>query len=132
MYLVSPQGRKRKYDIRLRIHDGRVVKIPGDRDEDAARRLGYRIEMLVRAKANGDAPPAELRAWIDNMPEALSQRLIELGLLDRHRLERLKPLDQHVDDYESVVASRKSNTARHAERQAANVRRLIAKVGATA
>lgn len=132
MYLVSPQGRKRKYDIRLRIHDGRVVKIPGDRDEDAARRLGYRVEMLVRAKANGDAPPAELRSWIDNMPEALSQRLIALGLLEQHRIERLKPLSDHINNYEKVVATRKSNTATHAKRQAANVRRLVAKVAATA
>lgn len=131
MFLIKPKGRKLKHDIRFRNHDGRVVKISGDRDEGAARRLGNRVEMLVRAKANGDAPPAELKVWIDNMPESLSRRLIELGLLEQYRLERLKPLNEHIDDYEKVVASRKSNTEKHAARQASNVRRLVAKVGAT-
>lgn len=131
MYLIKPKGRKLKYDIRLRIHDGRVVKIPGDRDESAARRLGDRVQMLVRAKAHGDTPPAELRAWIDNMPGTLSQRLIALGLLDQHRIERLKPLTDHINEYEKVVATRKSNTANHAKRQAANVRRLATALAAT-
>src|SRR5688500_2290162 len=122
MHLIKPKGRKRKYDIRLRNHDGRTVKITGDRQEDAARRLGDRIQMLVNAKANGDLPPAELRAWIDNMPESLSSRLVELGLLDQQRLERLKPLADHIDSYEKVVAARKSNTVKHARQQAGKVR----------
>lgn len=130
MYLVQPTGRKRKYDIRLRIHDGRVVKIPGDRDKDTATRLGHRVQMLVRAKANGDSPPPELKVWIDNMPPSLSARLIELGLLDQHRVERNKTLSDHIDDFEKIVAARKTNTLRHAKRQAANVRRLAKKIGA--
>ncbi|HEX8911944.1 MAG TPA: site-specific integrase [Humisphaera sp.] len=130
MHLITPKGRKRKYDIRLRIHDGRTVKIPGDREKDVAVRLGNRIESLVKAKANGDPPPFELRAWIDNMPEALSSRLVELGLLDQQRLERLKPLTDHIDSYEKVVAARKSNTVKHAKQQAGKVRRLVKKLNA--
>ena len=50
MHLVAPHGAKRKWDVRLRIHDGRIVKIPGDRDRTIARRIGERVEMLVKAK----------------------------------------------------------------------------------
>lgn len=124
MYLVPPHHRKTKYDIRFRNHDGRVVRIPGDRDEAIARRNGDRVEMLVRAKLNGDAPPGELATWIESMPESLARRLVSLGLLDGRRFQRAKPLAEHIIEYGREVASRKSNCARHARIQESKVRRV--------
>lgn len=131
MYLVAPHGKKRKWDIRVRIHDGRIVKIPGDRDRNTAQRIGQRLALLVRAKVNGDGPPVELRAWIDNMPESLSSRLVELGLLEQRRLTQTKALVDHIDDFQQVVAGRRSNSAEHAKEQAAKVRRMVKKLGIT-
>lgn len=109
MHLIQPKGSRLKWDIRLRIHDGRIVCIPGDRDEDTARRLGGRIEMLVRAKQHGEPPPGELATWIDNMPTRLADRLIALGLLDARRLYRAKPLEDLFKEYGRIVAARKTN-----------------------
>src|SRR5689334_8397886 len=115
MHLVSPHGHKRKWDIPFKNWDGVKVKVPGDRDRAVAACIAHRILLLLKAKVNGDPPPVELRAWIDNMPSALADRLIELGLLDRRRFERGRPLTDHITDFEANVANRKSNTATHAK-----------------
>src|SRR4051812_26727676 len=125
MHLVAPNGRKRKHDIRFRNHDGRVVVVAGDRDYDAARRLGERIMMLVKAKHDGDPPPAELQKWIDNMPQARADKLLELGLLDRRRVEQNLSLLKQIEKFEKVIASRKTNSPTHAMVQANRVRRIV-------
>ncbi len=125
MYLIEPQPPKRKWDVRLRNHDGRIVKVSGDRDRTLALRIGERVEMLVRAKLNGDPPPGELKAWIDGMGNVLAKRLVTLGLLSQRRIDRMKPLTEQVDEFEKVVAARKNNSARHAGRQASILKRLF-------
>ena len=52
------------------------------------------------------------------MPEVLGQRLVRLGLLDQRRIERHRPLQEHIDTFKDVVAGRKTNSEKHAERQA--------------
>lgn len=124
MHLVPPHGHAKKWAIRLRNHDGKVVKVQGDRDRDDTVRIAERVQMLVRAKQHGDPPPAELASWLDNMPPVLANRLVELGLLSPRRLARSKPLTEHVKTYGSIVAARRSNKKRHAEQQEKKVRRV--------
>src|SRR5205823_5344373 len=124
MNLIKPYGSRLTYGIRVRNWDGRKVRIPGERDKEATVRLGQRIEMLIRAKQNGDPPPAELQKWIDNMPQSLAERLIELELITRHRIERGRDLAEQLDQFEKVIACRKTNSATHAKIQSNRVRRL--------
>lgn len=124
MYLVPPDPRKRQWDIRVRNWDGKMVRISGDRDRDTASRIGQRIDMLVRAKVNGDPPPYELQTWIDQMPKKLADRLVFLGLLERRRVEQHVMLLEHADEFEKVVATRRTNSPVHAKVQANRVRRI--------
>src|SRR3954469_2529740 len=110
MHLIEPRGRKLKWDIRFKNHDGRTVVVAGDRDYDTAKRLGDRIMMLVKAKQNGDPPPGHLQDWINNMPATLAERLLALSLLDRRRVEQHVALLEQTDKFEKVVASRKTNS----------------------
>jgi integrase len=130
MHLIPPHGRNKKWTVRLRNHDGRFVKVPGDEDRDTAWRIGERVRMLVKAKENGDPPPGELKQWIDNMPKLLSDRLVSLGLLTQRRLERSKPLSEHVEIYGRIVRTRKSNKLRHAQQQESKVRRICNAISA--
>jgi integrase len=86
--------------------------------------------MLIKAKQNGDLPPAELQTWIDNMPSSLAERLIKLGLLHAGRIERNKALDEHVNRWEQVVQARRSNGDGHAHEQASKVRRVLSAIDA--
>jgi integrase len=126
MHLVAPQHDHVKWNIRFRNHDGKIRAIPGDEDKTMATRIGNRVEMLVNAKQNGDQPPKELQGWIDNMPTKLSDRLVELGLISANRIERGKPISEHIDKFQTFVAVRKSNKAKQAKHQAGRVR-LICK-----
>src|SRR5438876_5695342 len=99
MHLISPHGRKLKWDLRFRNHDGKIVRIPGDRDWHAANRLGNKIDILLKAKRDGDPPPGELKTWIDNMDAKFAARLVELGLIPARRWDRNKSLLDHVEDW---------------------------------
>jgi integrase len=113
-----------KWDIRGKIHDGRLVRFPGDRDHDTADRLRMKIEALIRAKINGEPPPPELNTWINQMPAKLAARLVKEGLIDLRRVERGKPVNDQIDLFEGVVANRKSNSKKHAGQQASKVKKV--------
>ena len=117
MHLIEPKDGKLKWDIRFRNHDGRTVKISGDRDEATARRIGERVMMLVRAKQNGDPPPGELQTWIDNMDSKLAARLVELGLITERRVNRNRTLEEYIDEWKDAVQGRHPKSPDHAPQQ---------------
>ncbi|MDZ4683985.1 MAG: tyrosine-type recombinase/integrase [Planctomycetaceae bacterium] len=130
MHLVEPTGRKLKWDIRFRNHDGKIVRVPGDRKEPAARAIGERIEMLVKAKAAGDPPPAILSTWIANLQSEFAARLSELGLIPSAQIERSKGMDELVRLWREVVRGRNNNGSDHADQQAGKAERVVRAVGA--
>jgi integrase len=100
--------------------------------------------LLVRAKADGYAPPVELSDWIANMKPQMSARLILWGLLRRRRVEgdlpilfvpvegedplaetdeNGRPLTLLEDWRQSLLAD--NCTPRHADDHAGYVRRLF-------
>lgn len=133
MYLIkrlNKSGGIRKYDVCLRIHDGRQMKFPGDRNLHRAEELGRKIEMLVRAKLYGELPPVGLTPWIDNMPRKLAKRLTTLGLIDRRRVEQNQPVSVHIDSFKEALSSRRSNTLRYATQTAGRLRTVCKLMGA--
>jgi site-specific recombinase XerD len=126
MFLIKPTNSHLKWNIRFTNFDGKVVKIPGDRDRLTALRTGERVMMLLRAKQSGDPSPSELKSWIDNMPPKLADRLISLGLLSNSRRNRSKPLNELIIEYGRTVAARKSNRPRHALQQERKIRQACA------
>lgn len=132
MGIVKPTDRKLKYDIRGRNWDGRIVRIPGERNLAATQRLKLRIEMLIKAKRDGDPPPGDLKAWIDNMDARLSARLVKLGLLTARRANGAKSLEDFIGDWQKSVQNRKPDSHDHAPQQGRKVRRIVRKLEATA
>lgn len=100
------------------------MKVQGFRDLDTTVRLQTRIDLLVSAKINGDAPPRELTGWLNNLDEKRAARLVMLGLLPRRRFDQSKAIATHIADFETSVKTRKTNGPDHAERQ----RRLVERV----
>lgn len=127
MHLIPPSGSRKKFTIRHRI-DGRSVKIPGDVNEKATIRIADRVLMLVNAKENGDPPPKQLAEWIDNMPDVLSHRLVELKLLSQRRVDRSRPFSEYIDDWKKIVQARRPNSKDHAPQQGNKVRRVADKI----
>jgi integrase len=122
MYLLAPQPGRHKWNLRFRNHDGRVASISADEDRLVAVRIGNKIDMLIKAKQQGDPPPGELTTWIDNMPASLSARLVALGLIPPRYVGRSKPLSEHIDIFEEKVAIRQPNRRKQAKHQAGRVR----------
>jgi integrase len=113
MFIIAPEGRKLKHGLRFRNHDGKVVRVSAERNLADTERLALRIEMLLKSKHNGDQPPKELQVWIDNMASGLADRLAELGLIERQRLQRNTPIDDLIEKYEKILRDKKSKRKNH-------------------
>lgn len=124
MHLIRPSGDRQVWTPRFKNWDGHLVSVPGCRNKNDARRRGERCLLLVNSKHNGDPPPVELSKWLANMEDDLYQRLLKLGLIDRRRREQVKPIAEHIVQYQKAVLARKSNTAAHAKQMAANVKNI--------
>jgi integrase len=122
MFPIAPEPGRHKWNLRFRNHDGKVVKVSADEDRLVAIRIGNKIDMLIKAKQQGDPPPGELATWIDNMPESLSKRLVALGLLPQRYVGRSKPLLEHIDIFQKLVSIRQPNRQKQAKHQAGRVR----------
>lgn len=90
-----------------------------------AERFKARVDRLIEARGNGDAPPTDLAAWIEALPSGISKKLIGFGLLTRSRFIQGKPIEDHIAEYERVVQARKGNTAYHAHQSANLIRRVF-------
>ncbi len=125
MHLIPPDEGHRRWTIRFRNWDHRWAKIYAFEKKSQTVRFADRLQQLVDARVNGDAPPQSLQPWIDGLGDTKADRLTELGLLDRRTKMRGVPLGDHIDDWEALVAVRNSNTAQHGRTQAGRVRRIV-------
>ena len=115
----KPENKQtRNWYIELRDHRQVLRRIPAFVDKAASEALGRKIERLVSFKVAGEQPDPQLSRWLDQIPDALCQRLIRIGLLDGTRTAVAKPLSEHIDDFERSLAgcaayvTRRSNVVR--------------------
>jgi len=102
-----------RWHVRFRDHLNTRRRVPAFTDKRVSMKLGEKLEALVGAvRAGGDL--AELRSWIETLPDDLRDRLAEWGLLPRAMLSLAVPLPRHVDDYRVFMLARNASDA-HAD-----------------
>ena len=104
--------RSRKYYVCFTDHMGRRRRIPGFTDRLATQRLAEKIERLVLARMSGEPPDRDLTEWLQHLPGDILKRLVKAGLVDQRRAAALKPLIEHVKDFERSLRDR-GNTEQH-------------------
>lgn len=88
---------------------GRIVRIPLFTDKRASEQLASRIEDLWRISQNGDRIDGELLNVVENMPENVRAKLVQVGILDARTAKSGLLLSELFDEYESVLKSRDLN-----------------------
>ena len=92
-----------KYTIELVDHTEQIRRFQGFADRETSEALGRQIQKLVRYKGAHELPDAETQRWIEDMPPSLKTRLIEVGLLDKHKGESGKPLTEHIEAFRAKL-----------------------------
>lgn len=89
-----------------------------------AERFLSRLEVLVERRAQGDPVPPELLPWVRALPDSAAQKLASLNLIDARLREVDRTLEEHLADWQVIVATRDGNTSLHARRSAGYIRSL--------
>lgn len=88
-----------KWKAEFTDHLGTRRRITAFTDKKASEALGRRLERLVGLKVAGEQPDAEMRRWLEGLPNTIRTRLAKIGLLDSRSVASARPLRKHVDDY---------------------------------
>lgn len=111
------------WHFELRDHLGRVKIFAGFKDKGQTELLGKQIERLINYKVAGEPPDTQLSRWLEQIPERLSKRLVEIGLLDNKSAARCKPLTEHIEDFKLSLLA-KGDTDLHVKQTKSALNRI--------
>ncbi len=122
------KGRTReasKWYVEFRDHLDTVRRLPAFNSKAASEEIGRNLEKLVsyHRSSGGQVDPA-LTRWLSALPQAVTMKLADIGLLDRERVAASKTLADHMSDFAKDLAAR-GNSSFHVEVVTGRVRRLV-------
>ena len=118
--------------------NGVLHRLAAFTDRRATEEFARKVERLVELRTAGELPNGELRAWLENLPEAWRRRLAGVAtgsrgepvhVLDARLVTAGKPLEEHVIDYARALAD-KGNTRGHVGLTVQRIRSVLAGIGA--
>ena len=121
------QGRTRdsqKWYCEFRDHLETRRRIPTFSHRSAADEFGRHLAKLVAYhKASGGQTDPALVDWLDTLPKAIRQKLINIGLLDGRRDMVGRTLSEHLGDYQDKLTAG-GRTAKHIATQKKYIRAM--------
>jgi integrase len=116
------------WTVEFRTAAGRLCRLAAFKDRRASAELGETVEALLACRATGSRPDADLSRRVERLPFRVLDRLREWGVLDPRYSAAVKPLSEHVGDWErSLTAS--GRTEKHVSGSAGAVRELLESLG---
>ncbi len=70
------------YHVRFRDHRRKRQTMAGETRENETHTLARYLMELVRCRRDGDTPSQKLRAWLDNLDDNRTARLVKMDLID--------------------------------------------------
>jgi len=86
--------------VEVRDHLQTVRRFPAFEDKGQSRAFGAKIEKLVSFRRSGKSLDEDLIEWLKLQPAKLLRRLNDIGVIDGRLIGAMKPLADHVRDYE--------------------------------
>ncbi len=129
----GPKGNNKttaNYYIEFKDHNDITRRVPAFKDEKASTEFGRKLEKLVDLRIANERPEAELRRWLESLPNRIRQRLAKFGLLDSRTIAASKLLSEHVADFKRALLD-KGNSTIHANTTAYRVTAIMEGLGAT-
>ena len=98
--------RRRKSSIhhcRFKDTDGIWRRLPLFADNQSSASFARKLVKLVSLKSAGESPDPELCKWADQIDPKKRDKLFAWGVLDRRRVEAVKSLADHLDDWKASI-----------------------------
>jgi integrase len=114
----------RRYYVEFRDSLDRRRRIRAFSDRGASQEFARKIERLVAFRVNGEEPDVMLAKWLENLPDETRKKLAGMGLLEKQRMERARPLEEHLKEWEASMLARET-TEKHAKQTLKRARRVI-------
>jgi len=95
---------------------------PAYSDKRASAAMGRKLEAISSRKASGEQLDPDLRDFIDALPTARRQELVDLRLIDRAFVQRADALDEHLQRWGESMADR---TDKHRTMSRQRVERVL-------
>ncbi len=104
-------GKKRAYGrwyIDFADHNGQRRRIAAFESKDVSREFADRLQTLLNRLESGTAieDSPHLLAWMNRLPDDTVKRLMQWGLIPKHRAQALRPLTEHIQDYIDALAAK--------------------------
>lgn len=113
-----------KYYIEFKDPSGRMRKMPGLSAKSATEEFGRKVDRLVACRVAGTRIDPDLVKWVESLPQKVHQRLLKFGLLDAQQVGTVRPLADHLADFEATLRA-KNNTDAYVDQLVGRVRRLL-------
>lgn len=78
-------------------------RLPLFADYQSSASFGRKLVQIVSLKAAGEPLTPDLRLWSDQIDPAKQDKLFAWGVLERRRVEAVKSLADHLDDWRSSI-----------------------------
>ncbi len=103
-------------------------KLKAFTNERSSVRLADKIEELLDCQRNNGQPDEGLCKWIEQIPAAMRNDLIEWGLLDAERSAIGKPLTEHIKAFQEHLR-KKERIPRHVKEIGGTLNRIFRECG---
>ena len=117
--------RPKKWYAEFRDQNEIIRRVPGFTSRSATEELGRKLEQLVAYhQATGGQTDPALQRWLNDLPNSLREKLVDLRLVEGGRVAATMSLDQHLTDWGGALHA-KGNTAAHVKLVVSRARRVI-------
>lgn len=97
----------RNWYVEFRDHNHDTRRLPAFTSKGASEELGRNLDKLVSFhRATGGQIDPTLQKWLEQIPPAVLDKLVAIGLVDTERVAVKKPLSTHLDDYATTLRSK--------------------------
>ncbi len=111
--------------VEFRDHNADIRRVPAFTSKGASEELGRSLDKLVAYhRATGGQLEPTLQKWLEQIPGAVFDRLVSIGLIDSERVAVKKLLTKHIEDYATTLRS-KGNSEKYVRLARARIERVF-------
>ena len=111
--------------VEFRDHNADIRRVPAFTSKGASEELGRNLDKLVAYhRATGGQLEPTLQKWLEQIPGAVFDKLVSIGLIDPERVAVKKLLTKHLDDYATTLRS-KGNSEKYVRLARARIERVF-------
>ncbi|MEZ0267615.1 MAG: tyrosine-type recombinase/integrase [Phycisphaerae bacterium] len=110
--------------VEVRDAGGQPRRLPALSTKAQSEEFGRKVEQLVAYRVAGSPLDPQLIRWVESLPPKMVERLLRLDLLDPRFVGTVRPLADHLVDFEAALRA-KDNTPQYVVLKVARVRKIL-------